>query len=138
MPSYRICLFVITTSLLHTLLLAQNPGEQCLKKFSKGKDDFILDTDESVKYGAEFLSSPNVTRVQECVSACCKESTCNLALMENGAQEGTIKSCFIFNCLYKQRKVCQFVRKKDFSNYVLSSVYESYLQEYDPGKCVCV
>ncbi|MCI4382828.1 hypothetical protein PGIGA_G00019220 [Pangasianodon gigas] len=134
MPPYRISVLVITISLLQTLLLAQIPSEQCLNKFTKGKDDFMLDTDESVNDGAEFLGSPQVTGVKECVAACCKESDCNLALMENGAQEGTIKSCFLFNCLYKQKKVCRFVRKKGFSNYVLTSVFGSYLEEYDPDK----
>ncbi|MCJ8737033.1 hypothetical protein PDJAM_G00019220 [Pangasius djambal] len=134
MPPYWVSVLVITMSLLQTLLLAQIPSEQCLNKFTKGKDDFILDTDESVNDGAEFLGSPPVTGTKDCVAACCKESNCNLALMENGAQEGTIKSCFLFNCLYKQKKVCRFVRKKGFSNYVLTSVFGSYLEEYDPDK----
>lgn len=135
MPPCRICVLVITTSLLQTLLLAQNPGEQCSKKFTKGKEDFVLDADESVKDGAQILASPQLTSAEECVSACCKLSDCNLALMENGAEESTIKTCFLFNCLYKQRKVCHFVRKKGFSNYLLTSDFESYLEKYDPGKC---
>lgn len=135
MPPWGIWVLVITTSVLQTRLLAQNPGEQCLNKFTIGKQDFVLETDESVNDGAEFLGSPNVTGAKDCVSACCKEPNCNLALMENGAQGGTIKSCFLFNCLYKQKKVCRFVRKTGFSNYLLTSVFDSYLQEYDPGKC---
>ncbi|XP_053489101.1 kunitz-type protease inhibitor 1 isoform X1 [Ictalurus furcatus] len=131
MPPYWISVLVITISLLQTLLLAQNPGEQCFTKFSKGKEDFVLETDESVKFGAQFIGSPQITGAKECVSACCKDPSCNLALMEDGAQEGTIKSCFLFNCLYKQKKVCRFVRKEGFSTYVLTSVFGNYLEEYD-------
>ncbi|XP_060789968.1 kunitz-type protease inhibitor 1a [Neoarius graeffei] len=126
---YQICVLVLTTSLLPTLL-AQDPSEQCLSKFTKGREDFVLDTEESVKDGAGFLASPQVSGIKECVSACCAEPDCNLALMESGAQEGTIKSCFLFNCLYKQKKVCHFVRKDGFSNYLLASVFDRYLEEY--------
>ncbi|KAK3538062.1 hypothetical protein QTP70_027413 [Hemibagrus guttatus] len=132
MPPYRICVLILTTSLMQTLLLAQIPGEQCFSKFVEGKDDFVLDTDESVKHGAEFLGSPmQVTKAKECVSDCCKDPNCNLALMENGDQVGTIKSCFLVNCLYKQRNVCVFVRKTGFSNYILTSYFKSYLEKYD-------
>ncbi|KAF4083893.1 hypothetical protein AMELA_G00122540 [Ameiurus melas] len=134
MAPYWIAVLVITISLLQTLLLAQNPGEQCFTKFSKGKEGFVLETDESVKFGAEFIGSPHITGAKECVSACCKDPNCNLALMEDGAQEGTIKSCFLFNCLYKQKKVCRFVRKAGFSTYVLTPVFGRYLEEYDPDK----
>lgn len=134
MPPYRICVLVLTMSLMQTLLLAQSPEAQCFSNFTKGKEDFVLDTDESVKDGAEFLGSPTqVIGTKECVSACCKEANCNLALMENGSQEGAIKSCYLVNCLYKQKKVCRFVRKTGFSNYVMTSVFGSYLQEYNPA-----
>ncbi|XP_027028387.1 kunitz-type protease inhibitor 1a [Tachysurus fulvidraco] len=131
----RIWVFVLTTSLIQTLVLAQNPVEQCTSKFTKGKEDFVLDTDESVNEGAEFLGSPpQVSGPKDCVSACCKEPKCNLALMENGAQEGSIKSCFLFNCLYKQKKACRFIRKMGFSNYLLTSDFANYLEKYDPEK----
>ncbi|KAM9465973.1 kunitz-type protease inhibitor 1a [Clarias gariepinus] len=132
MPPYRTCVLILTASLLQTLILAQSSGEDCMKKFTAGKEDFVVDTDESVKDGAAFLGSPSVTGAKECVTACCQEPECNLALMENGAQEGSIKSCFLFNCLYKQKKVCRFVRKKGFSNHVLTSVFGSYLEQYNP------
>ncbi|XP_076835019.1 kunitz-type protease inhibitor 1a isoform X2 [Brachyhypopomus gauderio] len=136
MTFYRICLFFATTSLLHIILLefteAQVSEEQCSNTFRQGKDDFVLDTDESVKEGATFIASPQVTRAKECVAACCNNPECNLALMESGDEDGLIKSCFIFNCLYKKLKVCQFARKKGFKNYVLNSVFGNPLEEQTP------
>ncbi|XP_059377127.1 kunitz-type protease inhibitor 1a [Carassius carassius] len=107
---------------------AQDEGK-CMDKFSLGKEDFVLDTDESVKDGATFLSSPQVSRPEECILACCLDPNCNLALMEHGENPKSIRACFIFNCLYKQKKVCHFVKKKGFSNYVLLSVFKDYLDQ---------
>ncbi|XP_068436557.1 kunitz-type protease inhibitor 1a [Clinocottus analis] len=106
----------------------QHTGEMCLAQFKKGRNDFVLDADESVKDGATFLSSPQLDRYKDCVSACCKEPQCNVAFMERGAEDGTVQSCFLFNCLYKKQYVCRFVRKTGYINYILDSVYESYLE----------
>ncbi|XP_037603054.1 kunitz-type protease inhibitor 1a [Sebastes umbrosus] len=106
----------------------QLTGEDCLAQFKKGRDDFILDADESVKDGATFISSPQLDRYKDCVSACCKEPKCNVAFMERGAEEGLVNSCFLFDCLYKKKYACRFVRKKGYTNYILDSVYESYLE----------
>ncbi|XP_029349432.1 kunitz-type protease inhibitor 1a [Echeneis naucrates] len=106
----------------------QGAGESCLAQFKSGRDDFVLDADESVKDGATFISSPKLDRYRDCVVACCKEPKCNLALMERGGKEGTVKSCFLFDCLYKKKYACRFVRKKGYINYILDSVYENYLQ----------
>lgn len=117
--------------LLLVLLLdsafGQGFGEECLAKFERGREDFILDADESVKDGATFISSPALNRYKDCVSACCKEPNCNVAFMEKGDEEGLVKSCFLFDCLYKQKYVCRFVRQQRYINYILDSVYDSYL-----------
>ncbi|KAL6478041.1 hypothetical protein MHYP_G00138760 [Metynnis hypsauchen] len=135
MTLFRLCfLAVAATAFFLALTEGQDSGQQCLEKFTQGKQDFVLDTDESVKEGATFLGSPSVTRASDCVSACCKDPQCNLALMERGSEEGTISSCFTFNCLYKQKKVCRFVRKTGFQNYVLTSVFGSYLKDYTPSE----
>uniref|UniRef100_A0A8C6UKG3 Serine peptidase inhibitor, Kunitz type 1 a n=1 Tax=Neogobius melanostomus TaxID=47308 RepID=A0A8C6UKG3_9GOBI len=120
-------------SLLLVFLLdvcgAQATGEECLENFKKGKDDFVLDADDSVKDGATFLSSPPLTSTKDCVAACCKEPMCNVAFMENAAgDEGLVKSCFLFDCLYKKKYVCKFVRKKEYINYILDTVYDRYVQ----------
>lgn len=112
----------------------QDPGE-CFDKFKNGQEDFVLDTDESVKDGATFISSPKLDRHRDCLASCCKEPRCNVALMERGADEGAIKSCFLFDCLYKQKYACRFVRKKGYINYILDSVYDSYLEmDQTPSK----
>lgn len=117
--------------LLIVLLLDRNcgqeVGEQCLERFKSGREDFILDADESVQNGATFISSPKLERQKDCVVACCKEKKCNVAFMERGAEDGLINSCFLFDCLYKKKYVCRFVRKKGYFNYILENVYESYL-----------
>ncbi|XP_062379698.1 kunitz-type protease inhibitor 1a [Sardina pilchardus] len=112
---------------------AQLPGEQCLTTFKQGKNDFVLDAEESLKDGATFISSPPVTGVNDCIVSCCKHRYCNLALVENDVStEGSIKACYLFNCLYKQKKVCRFWRKEGFNNYVLTSVFGNYLDDPNP------
>ncbi|XP_020775088.1 kunitz-type protease inhibitor 1a [Boleophthalmus pectinirostris] len=117
---------------LPDLCAAQATGEQCLAQFKKGRDDFVLDADESVKDGATYLSSPKLTSYKDCVAACCKDSMCNVAFMDKGDEEGLVKSCFLFDCLYKTKYVCRFVRKKGYINYILDSMYESHLQREVP------
>ncbi|KAM4625065.1 kunitz-type protease inhibitor 1a isoform 1-T2 [Polymixia lowei] len=113
-------LFLVCTS-------GQDFGEQCLAKYKKGREDFILDADESVNGGATFIASPKVGGYKDCVRSCCKDPRCNVAFMESGTDEGLINSCFLFDCLYKKRYVCRFVRKKGYMNYILDSLYESNL-----------
>ncbi|KAF6731617.1 Kunitz-type protease inhibitor 1 [Oryzias melastigma] len=47
--------------------------------------------------------------------------------MQRGDEENPIQSCFLFDCLYKNKYVCHFVTKKGFTSYILGSMYESYL-----------
>ncbi|XP_068194418.1 kunitz-type protease inhibitor 1a [Antennarius striatus] len=105
----------------------QEVGEECLAQFKMGREHFILDTDESVKDGATFLSSPPLTRYKDCLGACCKDPRCNVAFMERGPEEGQVRSCFLFDCLYHTKYVCRFVKKTDYINYFQDSVYESYV-----------
>lgn len=105
----------------------QAVGQECLASFKSGREDFFLDVDDSVKDGATFISSPKLNRSKDCLVACCKEPRCNVAVMENGEKEGLVKSCFLFDCLYKKKYVCHFVKKTGYINYILDSVYEGYL-----------
>ncbi|KAA8582323.1 hypothetical protein FQN60_009063 [Etheostoma spectabile] len=106
----------------------QESGQACLEQFKEGREDFVLDADDSVKDGATFISSPKLDRYKDCVNACCKEPKCNVAFMERGDGEGLISSCFLFDCLYKKKYACRFVRKQGYMTYILDSVYESYLK----------
>uniref|UniRef100_A0A674JLN8 Serine peptidase inhibitor, Kunitz type 1 n=1 Tax=Terrapene triunguis TaxID=2587831 RepID=A0A674JLN8_9SAUR len=110
-------------------------GETCLAHFTAGMPEFVLDTDASVQNGATFLPSPPVHRGKECVRACCKEPSCNLALVEQKPHEGEdrIEACFLLNCLYEQAFVCKFARKVGFLNYVKRDVYDAYVKVRDQG-----
>lgn len=120
-----LCLLLVFVS---DLCNAQATGEECLENFKKGQEDFILDADESVKDGATYISAPQLSNAKDCVAACCKATICNVVVMEKGAEDGLVNSCFLFSCLYKQKYVCNFVSKKGYVSYILDSVYESYLQ----------
>ncbi|XP_042356937.1 kunitz-type protease inhibitor 1a isoform X2 [Plectropomus leopardus] len=123
---------LLLVAFLPDFTCSQETGEACLAKFKEGRQDFVLDADESVKDGATFISSPPLDRYKDCVSACCKEPKCNVAFMERGSAEGLVKSCFLFDCLYKKKYACRFVRKKGYISYILESVYESYLESDVP------
>ncbi|XP_067099927.1 kunitz-type protease inhibitor 1a [Osmerus mordax] len=111
---------------------AQDFGEQCLEKYKKGRENFILDADDSVNDGATFIASPKVQRYKDCVRSCCKDPKCNVAFMEGAVEEGLIKSCFLFDCLYKKEYVCRFVKKTGYISYILDTVYESHLADKVP------
>ncbi|XP_026164806.1 kunitz-type protease inhibitor 1a [Mastacembelus armatus] len=108
---------------------AQDSQDECSTKFESGREDFVLDADDSVKHGATFLSSPQLARNEDCVDTCCKTPRCNVAFLEKEEKQGSTNSCFLFDCLYKKKFVCRFVRKAGYTNYILDSVYESYLEE---------
>ncbi|KAK7133505.1 hypothetical protein R3I94_015400 [Phoxinus phoxinus] len=97
--------------------------QQCVDAFMEGREDFVLDTEESIKDGAVFLANPSVEQGVACTIACCGDPRCNLALIEQGNEKG----CFLFNCLYKDKYVCRFIQKEGFQNYILDSVYKNYL-----------
>ncbi|XP_048062935.1 kunitz-type protease inhibitor 1b [Megalobrama amblycephala] len=101
--------------------------QQCVRTFTAGREDFVLDTEESIKDGAVFLANPSVERTHECTVKCCRDPRCNLALVEDGNEKISNNGCFLFNCLYKHTYVCRFIQKQGFTNYILDSVYEHYL-----------
>lgn len=108
--------------------------DNCVQTFTLGREDFVLDTEEAIEDGAVFLSNPSVANRDACIATCCRDPKCNLALIEDGHEKGSNSSCFLFNCLYKQKYVCRFIQKKGFTNYLLDSVYEHYLNGRKSGK----
>ncbi|XP_071971443.1 kunitz-type protease inhibitor 1 isoform X2 [Engystomops pustulosus] len=107
-------------------------GQSCLDNFTKGMPNFVLELNDSVSNGATFLTSPNLDRVRDCLSACCRVPACNLALVEQDpGHDDIIKSCFLLNCVYKQEFVCKFVRKEGFVNYVTLDVNGKYMQRWE-------
>ncbi|XP_061099465.1 kunitz-type protease inhibitor 1-like isoform X2 [Conger conger] len=124
MPPFLIGLFLSASLLLQIGCPVR--AQECSVKY-QGREDFVLEANESVKNGGEFFSSPNVQSVRECLNSCCKNPNCDLALIEKGPEADTIKACFLFICVYKQKYACRFVKKKGFSSYILSSVFAKYL-----------
>ncbi|XP_028995637.1 kunitz-type protease inhibitor 1a [Betta splendens] len=123
----------LLTSLLCSLLCSLvgfaggQVSSECSANFKSGRDDFVLNVDKSVKAGATFLSSPKLSRQRDCLQSCCKDTSCNVVFMEKGDDDGLIKSCSLFNCLYKNHYVCSFGRKSGYINFILDSVYEGHL-----------
>ncbi|XP_072342240.1 kunitz-type protease inhibitor 1-like isoform X2 [Scyliorhinus torazame] len=112
---------------------------QCLQQYRLGRDDFVLDTDDSVAAGATFLGAPNATRARDCVSLCCRTRGCNVVLLEDLKQQSQrepmlrlVKGCFLFNCLYNQVYVCRFFRREGYSNFIQGTVYEDYIRPREP------
>ncbi|XP_036006582.1 kunitz-type protease inhibitor 1a isoform X2 [Fundulus heteroclitus] len=107
----------------------QENANTCQGEFENGKDNFVLDTDESVKEGATFLSSPPVSQAADCQASCCREPRCNVALMQRGpGEDGAVVSCFLFDCLYKKKYACRFVAKLGYFNFIRNTVYQTYLK----------
>ncbi|XP_053553855.1 kunitz-type protease inhibitor 1 [Bombina bombina] len=106
-------------------------NEACLDNFTKGKADFVLDLDDSVKTGAAFLGSADLHSSTECIQACCNTPGCNLALTQRapGRGEDRIVSCFLINCVYEQEFACKFARREGFINYVTKDVYKNYVAQ---------
>ncbi|XP_067847350.1 kunitz-type protease inhibitor 1-like [Heptranchias perlo] len=114
--------------------------DHCPSHYTLGREDFVLDTDDSVSAGAAFLGSPTVNRARDCVRICCRTRNCNVVLLEDRPQESqdnpmlrAISGCFLFNCLYNQVYVCKFFRREGFSNFILDTVYEAYLKPREPS-----
>ncbi|XP_053470291.1 kunitz-type protease inhibitor 1b [Ictalurus furcatus] len=112
------CVFVL---LIHTSV------QSCSNEFMKGRDGFVLNTEESVEEGATYISNPSVWTQEACLSACCLHPHCNLALIEARPEEDTLTNCFLFNCLYRNQFVCSFAKKSGFTSYIVDSVYEKHL-----------
>ncbi|XP_017538605.1 kunitz-type protease inhibitor 1b isoform X1 [Pygocentrus nattereri] len=104
---------------------AETP-EQSSDQFHKRSGDFVLITEVSVKEGAAYISSPAVHTARDCTRACGGTARCNLALVEG--HEDSIASCFLFDCIYRNKFVCRFAKQPGFTPYIRDSVYERYLE----------
>ncbi|XP_036438285.1 kunitz-type protease inhibitor 1b [Colossoma macropomum] len=104
---------------------AKTPEQSHSDQFQKDREDFILITEDSVKEGATYISNPAVQTARECERACGGNARCNLALVEG--DENSITSCFLFDCVYRNKFVCRFVKKPGFTPYIRHSVYGRYL-----------
>uniref|UniRef100_A0AAY4D0Z5 Serine peptidase inhibitor, Kunitz type 1 b n=1 Tax=Denticeps clupeoides TaxID=299321 RepID=A0AAY4D0Z5_9TELE len=115
--------FFLLLLLLLLLAVAQvsSSDPSCAADFREGKADFFLDTSDSINAGAALLAGFNA---MDCVAACCDHPRCSVALSDLRDAAG---GCFLFDCLYKERFVCNFARKEGFVSYVKASVYARFL-----------
>lgn len=135
----RSCRFVfgflfLITAVYGTGTQRYTPGQEhnCGKTFVSGRRGFVLNTEESISHGATFLANPNVGNSEKCIAACCSEARCNLALVEV-AKEQEFINCVLFDCLYKQRYVCRFIKNENFTSFIQDSLYEHYLNGHNNG-----
>ncbi|XP_024146290.1 kunitz-type protease inhibitor 1 [Oryzias melastigma] len=115
--------------LLLLLLLAGGASEECSDLFRRGKDNFVLDTAEAVKNGAAPLASERTASIQECEGLCCGDERCNLALLvpADPADEDQSPVCALFDCVYRNKFVCDFTTQEGYKSSIRTSVYEKYL-----------
>ncbi|KAG9283171.1 kunitz-type protease inhibitor 1-like [Astyanax mexicanus] len=101
--------------------------DSCTELFTEGRADFAVNAEDSVQDGATYLSNPAALTVEDCVSACCRNARCNLALVERAEEQDSITNCFLFDCVYRNKYVCRFVKTTGFSNYIRTTVYDHHL-----------
>ncbi|KAG8444399.1 hypothetical protein GDO86_009546 [Hymenochirus boettgeri] len=81
-------------------------------------EDHIIRTKDSLEAGATFLKAPTeVSTWRQCLEVCCARERCSAAVVE---RSGRGLSCFLFDCTYRGRNVCQFSPHRDYSSYIMS------------------
>lgn len=127
---FRFC----TSSLLLLVLLRgaqRGAAEQCGgDAFVSGSENFVLDAKDAVEDGAALLDTQTVSVDEDCEALCCQDPRCNLALLE--PRDGEERTCVLFNCVHKNRFVCQFVNQAGYESYIRRSMYRRYLEA--PGE----
>ncbi|XP_041831468.1 kunitz-type protease inhibitor 1-like [Melanotaenia boesemani] len=129
--------FLSSSSVLLLLLLLTHHGaaaedvDKCSDTFRRGDGDFVLDTEEAVRYGATLLTTLHVPTVEDCEQLCCGDPKCNLALLEPRAATGD-RTCVMFDCIYRNRFVCRFVNQDGYQSFIRDTVFQKYLK--GPGK----
>ncbi|CAH1792597.1 unnamed protein product, partial [Owenia fusiformis] len=79
----------------------RNKDPSCNRLY-KSDEGFIIRTHESIANGAIFIESPGAKTQGDCLSECCKQSECNLAVFEDKSK----RSCYLFDC--KVPSLCTF------------------------------
>ncbi|XP_054879022.1 kunitz-type protease inhibitor 1-like [Poeciliopsis prolifica] len=125
-----------TSSLLLLVLLScarRGAAEQCGgDAFVSGTENFVLDAKDAVEDGAALLGTQAVSVDEECETQCCKDPRCNLALLEPRDEEQETRTCFLLDCVHKNRFVCRFVNQAGYKSYIRTSTHQRYLEA--PGE----
>ncbi|XP_078130845.1 kunitz-type protease inhibitor 1-like isoform X2 [Sander vitreus] len=108
----------------------------CSAHFRAGPEDFVLDAEDAVKEGAVLLATAQVRSNEDCRSACCGDTRCNVALLEPrgagaaaaGEAAAENRTCVLFNCLHRNTFVCRFVNQEGYLSSVREAVFLQHLQ----------
>ncbi|MBN3307110.1 LRP11 protein, partial [Amia calva] len=93
-------------------------GDGCLSSFN-AIEDYIIRAKDSIESGATFLTAPSpVHSWKDCLHACCASPHCTVTVVQKDRERAEESlSCFLFNCTYRNRNVCQFSLQKGYSSY---------------------
>lgn len=98
---------------------AYKPGgvaDSCLGDFDSVGES-IIQTKASIVQGAAFLLAPDrVHTWKDCLRACCAQPHCTVAVVQQRHPAESL-GCFLFNCTYRNRRVCSFAPQPGFSAY---------------------
>lgn len=93
-------------------------GDVCLSDFTE-MEEHIIRARDSIEQGATFISAPSrVYSWKDCLHACCLDPHCTVAVMqEDLKQSDDSLGCYLFNCTYRNKNVCNFSMQQGFSTY---------------------
>ncbi|XP_029282172.1 LOW QUALITY PROTEIN: kunitz-type protease inhibitor 1-like [Cottoperca gobio] len=134
-PSYSSSSLLLPLLLLLLLLLpfvrptGAAEDADCSGAFRAGPENFVLDTEDAVKEGAALLTTAHVRSEEACISACCGNPRCNLALLEpRGTAAAGNHTCDLFNCVHNNRFVCRFVNQAGYLSFIRDTEFMQHLQ----------
>lgn len=93
--------------------------DSCVGDFDAAGES-IIRAKASVEQGAAFLLAPErVYSWRDCLHACCAQSHCTVALVqeEDVRRPRDSLNCYLFNCTYRGRNVCSFAPQQGFTTY---------------------
>ncbi|XP_068198839.1 low-density lipoprotein receptor-related protein 11 [Antennarius striatus] len=92
--------------------------DSCVGDFSDVRER-IIRARVSIDQGATFVLAPDrVFTWKDCLHACCSQPHCTVAVVEEKPrQAGESLSCYLFNCIYRDKNVCSFAPQQGFSTY---------------------
>uniref|UniRef100_A0A8C6TUS2 MANSC domain-containing protein n=1 Tax=Neogobius melanostomus TaxID=47308 RepID=A0A8C6TUS2_9GOBI len=75
----------------------------------------IIRTRQSIEQGATFLLAPDrVYTWRDCLHACCSQTHCTVAVVQEDPSQAGESLCFLFNCTYRGRNHCPDRSDEDF------------------------
>lgn len=107
------------------LILKKRIGTPMECSADSRRNNSIIKTKDSLDAGATFIAAPTVQSDKECEKECCKEKSCNTAVLKIKGGHGDDLACYLFDCKSPNR--CVFTSHPGFT--VLDF---SYARDLDP------